>query len=362
MAKRGDVYPAEEITLVDSSTGAEYVQMTNAPVHSVNLYFEYQSFTPDDRTLLFLSQRVAMRGAPYDLFAADIESKQLRQLSDDEHPFSSPCSVPDEPRMLYGVRGTSIVRMSVDDASDEEVARWEGGRALGVGMMSGDGRVYVAVGTRADGTSTLVRFDLHTGDVRTFLDGIPSHHLTVNHSGTLVTFTGTLDGETGPVICDIDGGNARFLSFRGFAHGTFYGTTDLFQGTLLPPGHGVVIWDPNGDQPPEKVAAGPYFWHSGSSLDGRWIICDTNWPDEGLLLVDVESGRFGPVVIPSHRGHASGNPQESHPHPSFDRSGDRIVYASNETGLSQVYVATIPGGLRQELSTGNLTNRRRYRT
>jgi oligogalacturonide lyase len=362
MSKRGDIFPAETSTMMDSDTGAEYSQITAAPVHSVNLYFEYSSFTVDNRTLLFLSQRIAQRGAPYDLLGVDLEEKQMRLLSDEEHPFGSPCVAPDDPDVLYGVRGTSLWRMSIASGQDEEIARWEGGTGLAVGMLTGDGSRFVVIGTKHDGTQTLVRYDTDGSEIVTFCDGLPNCHLTVNNAGTLIMFSGDWEGlHRHPIICDIDGGNIRALAFTDFAHNMWHGQSSRLQATLLPPGHGVVQWDVD-DAEAVSVCGGPYFWHSGSSLDGEWIVTDTNWPDEGLMLVHVPSGRFSPVTFPFKRGHASGNGQETHPHPSFDRTGERIIYTSNETGLSQVYVATIPDTLRTELVTGDITNRLRVRS
>ena len=133
MPSRGANFPAETITLVDPATGAEYSQITNAAVHSVNLYFEFPSFTCDNRTLLFYSERMAMRGAPHDLLAADLEANTITLLSDDEHPLGSPCASPDDADTLYALRGTSLVRFNIATCEDEELARWEDGDSLGVG-------------------------------------------------------------------------------------------------------------------------------------------------------------------------------------------------------------------------------------
>lgn len=362
MPSRGANFPAETITLVDPATGTEYSQITDAPVHSVNLYFEFPSFTCDNRTLLFYSERMAMRGAPLDLLAADLESDTIRLLSDADNPLGSPCAAPDDPDVIYALRGTSLVKFGIESCLDDVLAHWDDGRSLGVGMLTGDGKYFVAIGTRHDGTSTVVRFPVDGGDVATFCDGMPDCHMTANRAGTMVMFSGVWEGgERRPVVCTIDGENVRVLPFEGFAHNTWYLADDELQGTLLPPGHGVVRWRAD-DETPETICAGPYFWHSGYSEDGAWIVTDTNWPDEGLMLIHVESGRYAPLVVPSSRGHASGAAQNTHPHPSFDRNASRVVYTSNETGLSQVYVATVPDGLRHELATGEITNRLRFRT
>jgi len=110
------------------------------------------------------------------------------------------------------------------------------------------------------------------------------------------------------------------------------------------------------DDEPAHVCAGPYFWHSASSADGEWIVADTNWPDQGIMLVHVPSGRYAPLVRPrSVIGHA----QDTHPHPSFNRDASKVIFNSNHHGLAQVHICTIPDALKQELVSGELDNRRR---
>ncbi|MDP6124874.1 MAG: hypothetical protein QGH20_03860 [Candidatus Latescibacteria bacterium] len=47
-------------------------------------------------------------------------------------------------------------------------------------------------------------------------------------------------------------------------------------------------------------------WHLGASLDGEWIVADTNWPSEGLFLFHVPSGRNAKLCS---TGASGGHPQ-----------------------------------------------------
>lgn len=107
-----------------------------------------------------------------------------------------------------------------------------------------------------------------------------------------------------------------------------------------------------GEERPSRIASGPYFWHSGSSLDGEWIVADTNWPDVGLQLVHVPTGRFGPLCFPRS---SEGHPQWSHPHPQFSRDAACVLFNSDATGVPQVYLARVPAELRERIVSGELS-------
>ncbi len=360
MMKRGATFGAEHIEFTDRETGAAVVQLTNAPVHSHAFYFEYPSFNTTNDTVFFYSQRVGMRGAPWDLYCVDGDGKRITLLSDAEHPLSAVYPAPDDSRAVYGVRGNAVIRLNIDTLEEREVARCEGVRTLSGGSMDGAGRWFATLGTKTRDDkkiNTTLRIDTRSGEVAELGEDLANAHLTINHAGTILHFRHAWSGPDALAVCDIDGNNFRSIGFQDFAHRMWLGTTDRLQGPLLPPGHGIVQVELD-DTEPTPICSGPYFWHSASSADGEWIVADTNWPEQGIMLVHVASGRYAPVTMP----HACpGAAQYTHPHPSFDRTGSRVIYTVNRGGLSQVYVATIPDALRRELVTGEITNRLRLR-
>jgi len=117
-------------------------------------------------------------------------------------------------------------------------------------------------------------------------------------------------------------------------------------------------------------------WHACARRDGSLIVCDTNHPDLGLHLINPENGerRFlyhpgarnlgtqwafsrpeeGPTVDisifrtagqrlepPFYRASTYG-PQWTHPHPSFSPDGSHVLFTSDRTGHSQVYMIPVP--------------------
>ncbi|MDP6125189.1 MAG: hypothetical protein QGH20_05475 [Candidatus Latescibacteria bacterium] len=91
---------------------------------------------------------------------------------------------------------------------------------------------------------------------------------------------------------------------------------------------------------------GPYFWHSSASIDGEWIIADTNWPNEGLVLVCVKTRRFKTLLDPQT---SAGHPQWTHPHPFLSPDRRFVAFGSDWTGVAQVYTAGVPAELYEEL-------------
>ena len=359
MSKQGTIHQGESSDWVCPDTGAAFKQLTSASVHSRAFYFEQTSFTADDQTIVFASQRTAGRGVPWDFFRVDIDGKNLVQLSDEEHSFVACIPSPSESRIIYITRGPALLKVDIDTFDETEIGRVDGFTNEGLGTLTGDGRWFfcVAVDDKDPERRVIARWDIQTGEVVTFCDGVPWVHLTIDWGGTVLSFRGRMDTDGyGYYLCDVDGGNLRTFHWDNFAHNTFYGRTAKLQGTMLPPGHGIGIMALD-DEGPEMVCEGPYFWHSGVSEDGEWIVSDTNWPDQGLMLVHVPTKRFAPLVMSNS---SNGSSQEAHPHPSFNRAATKVIYTSDRTGLSQVYLCDIPEALRHDLLTGELTNRLRH--
>ena len=100
-------------------------------------------------------------------------------------------------------------------------------------------------------------------------------------------------------------------------------------------------------------------WHPSPSPDGSRIVCDTTCPDIGLQLIHPETGEHETLCYPrSSNGGTQWaetvpadddkvqadtyGPQWSHPHPSFSPDGKRVIYTSDQTGSSQIYVVEVP--------------------
>jgi len=112
-------------------------------------------------------------------------------------------------------------------------------------------------------------------------------------------------------------------------------------------------------------------WHIAPDRRGERILCDTNHPDEGLQIIDVATGarrqlclsqssnqgtqwRKSCYAVAADFADARKNlswmenaadsvygPQYTHPHPSWSLEEDRVAFASDRTGVTQVYVVEV---------------------
>ena len=355
MSEQGRTFACERIEIMDEVTGAFLVQLTAAQTFSTNYYFEHNSFFSDDKTLLFTSQRYPGRGAPAEMFRVDEDGQNLTQLTDEDHPlgcFSFPAW---EGRTVWGMRGNVLMSLDPDTFEEHEIACYDDATGFGACTLTGDDRYFIGITTLKDGTSAVVRFRTDGSEAVAMCHGMPFNHIVANPGRPEFTFNGQGPEHAGFYVSDLDGDEVKPFPFQQFAHCAWLGKTGPMQGTLLPPGHGITVMSSDHEEPTYLTTGGPYFWHSAATVDGTWIVADTNWPDVGVQLVHVETGRYG--CLCKTRG---SNADWVHPHPSFNRKGTRVVFASDRTGIPQVYLATVPDHLIKEIADGELTHRQRW--
>ncbi|MBN8963924.1 MAG: PD40 domain-containing protein, partial [Rhizobiales bacterium] len=94
-------------------------------------------------------------------------------------------------------------------------------------------------------------------------------------------------------------------------------------------------------------------WHAAPDDAGQYFVCDTNFPDRGLHIYDIDddddlialcaseassqgehwNGPFpyndGPIAVEAA--------QHTHPHPRFSPDGSRVVFTSDKSGHAQIY-------------------------
>ncbi len=92
----------------------------------------------------------------------------------------------------------------------------------------------------------------------------------------------------------------------------------------------------------DRRAYGSPGSHPVVSPDGRRIASESYVPGAfALHLIDAETGEGGKLLnVGSTYG--AGKPEGTHMHPVWSPDGSQIIYDSDETGRSQVYVAEVP--------------------
>ncbi|MBM3494452.1 MAG: hypothetical protein FJX72_09070 [Armatimonadetes bacterium] len=355
----------ERVEWTDARTGVRVIQLTSYPTPAMCLFYAATNFTPDSATLILTCQRAACRTAPWDLWSVNADGSDLRQMTD-----SDGCggfALAPDGKAVYFHRDGAVWRIDMEDLTEERVAGLAPGAGGGHGFMSPDGAYYFTA-SQTPGNSGLVRGAVPTVyRVRTDGTEVVAH---VPEQSDPWTLHSASPGGHGllAIATSERGKEYRLLGHdfavagiytrtHDFAHSTFLGRTAEIQGCALPPDRALLRLAV-GEETPRNVATGPYFWHSASTLDGEWIVADTNWPDVGLQLVHVPTGRFGTLCHPRS---SEGHPQWSHPHPQFSPDGRCVLFNSDATGVPQAYLARIPDELRERIVSGRLTVEERRR-
>jgi oligogalacturonide lyase len=352
-------FASERRVLADPETGVTIWQMTDAPAVHHHLYFTNPSITPNGRTLLFVSHR---SGAP-NLFTASLPDGEIAQITDveDLNPFSA---VParDNARVFY-TAGEEIRTVYLETGEEEVLAGFPDAR-LGNCTLSADGG-WVATCVRRDERNAIVA--VHTGGATgsgatTVLETTREvgHVQFAPSTDNALLYSGDIRHRVWTVR--FDGTEDQWLYPQGpdewITHETWLGADEVL---FVQWPRALMAMSRDGVQ--ARVVAAFNAWHPCARRDGSLIVCDTTLPDRGLQLIDPATGERRTLCHPrsSNRGRqwreplpteagptdpASAGaaedpygPQWTHPHPSFSPDGSCVVYTSDVTGHSQVYIA-----------------------
>lgn len=365
---RGSTFPSEHSVVADADTGARVHRITNHPSINHPTYFLQSSFTPDGRHILFTSYRT---GSPQ-LFEAGFPDGEIRQLTEGPaiHPFS-PAIDPSGESVCF-VRGGTVWSIHRGTLEESEIASYSGAQ-LGECSLSREGEWItaairqgdqqgVAVG-KSDGSNwhvipferTVIHPQFHPLDPEWLIfagDPAPRMHR-VKRDGS-------------GLECLHQHDNDEFV-----VHETFLGNTGDLVFVVWPFALKRMDWNTRGISTIAEFNA----WHIAANRAGTEVLCDTNHPDEGLFLCNVETGRRRKICRSEATGQGSQwlksryalqadfeaarsgakdnlswmetptdsvyGPQWTHPHPSFSRDERFVAFASDRTGHPQVYAAEI---------------------
>lgn len=375
MAKyaKGSVHPSELQEFEDSQTGAHIYQLTNDNTINHNLYFLTPSFTPDQSDLIFTSYR----SGKANFFKLEFPNGDIVQLTngDEVHGYSG--VIAKDGTELFYTEGDSIKAIHLDTFEERVLAEFAGG-SLGECSVSADEQFIVTAMKRDDKSHiTVTATDgsggeiIYTSPEQTIIH--PQFH---PRRADLIAYS----GDPAPRMWTIkrDGTENRSLyqhdNNEFLVHETFLGSQDELIVTHWPYSLRRISLETLEMQTISDFNA----WHIASNRSGTKVLCDTVHPDIGLRLVDVETGEHVPICYPQSSSSGSQwkkdryavaedwaaaqqagdrekslswmemkvdtvyGPQWTHPHPSFSPDETSVVYTSDVSGHSQVYVAVIP--------------------
>ncbi len=347
-------------------------QITEGPAISHPSYFLQSSFFQGDAALFFISYHDGMAQIYECAYPAGDE---IRKLTNGHgiHPFS-PALHPNGLDLCF-VRRDGIYSLNRKTLVEREIVRRDGA-SIGECSISPDGQWLTAAAKIADQNGILCgRWDGRDWNFipypRTIIH--PQFHPLepdwIEFAGDPAPRMHRIRRDGTGLECLYEHDNNEFV-----VHETFLGQTGDIIFTVWPFALRRLNW-----QTREITTICDYnCWHIAPNRAGTQVLFDTNHPDEGIQIVDVATGIREPVCasnatnagtqwkssryalaedFEAARSAAKApstlswmesgtdtvyGPQWTHPHPSWSHDETKIAFASNRTGVTQVYVAELP--------------------
>jgi hypothetical protein len=339
-------------------------QVTSGPHLNHPTYFLQSSFFPGDREMFFTSYRTGEA----QLFELSLGSGETRRLTHGAaiHPYSA--ALHPDGETLVVTRGGELWAVARNKPEERRIFAFEGAQ-LGECSVGRDGAWLTAAFKRGRQNGLAAgRFDGSGWHVIPFPRTVihPQFHPLepewIEFSGDPAPRMHRVRRDGSGMECLYEHGNDEFL-----VHETFLGATGDLVFTVWPRALCRMDWTTRQIRRITEYNA----WHIAPDREGRRILCDTNHPDEGLQIIDAATGvrRHLCDSLSSNQGsqwrksryalaedfqHARETlswmesaddtvygPQHTHPHPSWSNGEGIVTFASDRTGVTQVYVCAI---------------------
>jgi len=353
-------FPAQR----DPVTGVRIVQLTSGKSASHHLHPAGFTCSSDGRFAVHVSHE---SGAP-NFCCTETATGEMWRLTyrRDINPFSGAITR-DDMAVLY-TAGESLWAVTMPDGTETMMASFAGSRVLDVAVAP-DGR-FAAVILRSGGRGRIVEVDLASCSCRDVLarDGVVAR-ARYSPLGDRILYSGGAGERVRVVNRD---GTADRLFYPQTAGEWILNETWLDSNTALFVKFHDGLYSVGALGEAQALFKGP-VWHVSARSDSKLIVCDTNSPDIGLVIMSADGKKWRTLCYPrsTNRGSRWGDhlptgdetlevsllageaaasdgkeseygPEWTHPHPSFSPDGTSVFYTSDVTGEPQVYVAEIP--------------------
>ena len=343
-------------------------QVTFGSQPSNATYFLQQSFLPGDRDLIVITYEA---GAPQ-IFEISLDSGTSRKLTSGPgiHPFSA-AQHPNGKDIVF-TRRDSLCAVDRTTLHERTVARCDGA-SIGECSISPGGEYLTAAFRRGDDRGLLVAaWDGSSAHTVAFPRTVihPQFHPLdpewIEFAGDPAPRMHRVKRDGSGLECLYHHDNDEFV-----VHETFLGRTGDLVFTVWPKKLCRMDWSTR------RISTICEFnaWHIAPDRAGERVLCDTNHPDTGIHIIHTADGSRTAVCQSksSNRGSqwltsryalkedferaraGQGSslswmeadndtvygPQCTHPHPSWSRDENQVVFTSDYTGTSQVYVTKV---------------------
>ncbi|WP_028547398.1 oligogalacturonate lyase family protein [Paenibacillus sp. UNC451MF] len=345
---RGQEYPSERQFFVDDKTGVNITKLTAFPTVNSKFYFHINAFTPDSKTLVFKSYRYAQRDSEVDVFKVNTDGRGMVQLTDSPNVRGAIVSYDGE--WLYYVTDGQFRRVSMKTYEEDTISYLDALTSdAECASMTYDDQFYYVEATLKNGNRGIARFSTDGKEAEVIFE-----HPDITHTqcepteGKVIAFQYGPDKHNRNIwLIDRDGSNLRPLELPyGNGHWMWLGGSKRIMSNLEKEYQGIAVMAEL-EEAPEMFVNGEHYWHGSCSMDGQWMVSDTNWPDHGIHILNTSTKKHRVLCYPNS---SSCHPQWTHPHPSFSPDGKMVVYNSDVSGIPNVYLAHIPDELLAELA------------
>ena len=357
------------ISYRDAATGAKVWQVTDGPAISHPSYFLQSSFFPGGDSMFYTSYA----SGSAQVWQASLATGESCQITRGApiHPFSAALHPVGD--TLVVTRGAGLWAIDLTHHRERLILDFSGAE-LGECSISPDGEWLTAAFKRgAESGLVAGRFDGSQWHAIPFPRTVihPQFHPLdpewIEFAGDPAPRMHRVRRDGAALECLHQHGNDEFI-----VHETFLRSSGDLVFTVWP--HALCRMDWNTRH--ITTIADYNAWHIAPDRRGERILCDTNHPDEGLQIIDVATGARRPLCLSqssnqgtqwrkssyalaedfaaARRSATSNNlswmenaadtvygPQYTHPHPSWSFEEDKVAFASDRTGVTQVYVVEL---------------------
>jgi oligogalacturonide lyase len=388
----GRAYMPEWRAVQDPLTGRHVRQLTDSPAEDYHLYFYNPSVTPDGKYLIFFSERTGVSN----LFRLDLESGAILQLTDAQPvraeywPFTDAvrgvgsclAALGNHGQEAFYFEGTDLFAVEIESLKRRQLLGLPADRRPSMLQASPSGETLVFAtwdeslfmerSQRADAgekfpderffqetTSTIMRVDAIRGQAEEVLckEKFWINHVHVNpQNPDLILFCheysespdrmwllNAADGTCAPIpgqgadewyqheFWSVDG---RRVCFHG---GSLRDSTQGFCGWCSSDGTNYTK--------AYHFTSGRAYAHYNLHPDGQTMVTDGEARPGCISKVHLIDGKQVFEVLCRHDSYTFGDDQRCHPHPSFTPDGRQVIFTSNRTGTSNVYLTDWKGEL-----------------
>jgi hypothetical protein len=358
---------------VTEESGTQLRQLTIAPALTINVYCEQPYCSADGNRLAMLRYRDPDPAAPAELLVYDIARYRVARLQTDVYDRIGCAAYTGH---IYANVGKGalgkVVHFDLNTLEREELFEWGDNPGDHLYSVSPDGK-YGLCPAQIGREFAIVRVEMSSGKWEIIRQGadVGNPHLQFqpitgarilaleNHGARFdennrVTYRSTAGVSL--YSMDADGNDVRYFPQVGGSHQCWIpGTDRVLSGSHHQGSNRAEVLELSHDwDAPRVVFETEQSWnHVSASRCGKYFVADCYYIQPGaarptipLLLGSLKTGRTRVLCDSQTSG---GGSQFNHAHPYITPDNKWVVFNSNRTGMTQVYIASIPEGFLEEL-------------